>query len=445
MVVLLATTCSSSVEEPRSDLFISNVHLFLEEAGAFSDPTSILIRDGRIVEVGPLISEGQAEATIDGGGAFALPGLWDSHVHLSPLALGGADSVAAQLARFVNSGVLYVRDMGGPINVIAPMAEHIATDQTTGPRIFFAGPMAERPPLYWEALNEQLPGFTVPIESTEDVDKLVVSVADAGGSLLKVFGKWDRELLRRLLMRAREEALRVALDPGLPFFQDVPVDTALVLGITSIEHAHSAWQSVLPDNLKAAHDSVVSGTDMSARAAYANGVIPLGKATIDSAALSALGRRWAAAGAYFCPTLRVAEHRRSEPPALPGAPSKGDLLRFWGGYADAATEITRVLSAEGVPLLIGQDGQDASATVEEMELLVRIGVPPEEVLRAATIHPARWMGMDRELGSLVPGKTADLVITQDDPLKDIGTLRRPLFVIQNGVIRHRSMAERSGA
>jgi prolyl oligopeptidase len=420
----------------RAGLLISNLRLFDAATDTFSAPTGILIQDGRIQAVGPAAELGRPYEEIDAAGGFALPGLWDSHVHLSFLSLGGPDSVRAALEAFVQSGVLYVRDVGGPLDVMAAMRDRVRAGDVVGPEIFLAGPMVERPPLDWARFNEQLPGFTVPVESAAQVAELVRSVAAGGGSHLKVFAKWDPALLRQLVPLAEEAGLKLVVDPGAPFFQDIPIDAALAAGVASIEHAHAPWQSALPAGLRVEHDSLASSPD-DVRQAFVERVASLGVEALDLGALRALGDRMAAAGAYFCPTLTVVEGLRS------GLRPRGDaspeeVRRFWNGWADAATTITQVLAGRGVKLLNGQDGIDPAGTVGEMELLVAAGIPPADVLRAATLHPAQWLKLDHEVGSLQAGRRADLVIVRDDPLANMTTLRSQVLVLQGGTVRRRT-------
>jgi hypothetical protein len=441
MLPLATAACGRTVQvaggtqtEPAGGLLISNVRVFDAATGTFSEPAGVLIRDGRIHAVGSLREMCRPQEEIDARGAFALPGLWDSHAHVSFSALEGPDAVRKTLEGFVQAGVLYLRDVGGPLEAIAAIRDRVQTGEVVGPEIFFSGPLAERPPLFWAHYNEKLPGVTVPIESSSQVDSLVASVARAGGSFVKVFGKWDLDLFKRLVRLAREAGLEVVFDPGQQFFQDVPVDVALAAGVTSIEHAIFAWQLALPPDLKARHDSLTSGTNRTARAAFANEVVPLGLDALDLDVVRGLGDRMAAAGAYFCPTLQVVEAWRVAPPAFPGGgPENPD--RYWKGFADVATRTTRVLAERGVKLLIGQDGADPAGTVREMELLVRIGVPPADVLRAATLHPAQWLKRDQEIGSLEVGRRADLVLVGADPLVDMTTLRSPVLVVQAGTLR----------
>jgi hypothetical protein len=433
---------AGACQESRADLVLKSVHVFDAVQGRFSDLTNVVVADGVIRAIGRADAPTSAKR-IEGNGGYLLPGLWDSHVHLAFVTLGGPDSVASVLKQFVQHGILYVRDVGGPLDVMARMHNRVASGELLGPEIFFAGPMAEHSPMYWADRNKVLPGFTVPMDAPEQVDSLVSSVAAAGGTHIKAFGKWDLNLLRRLLAQAKQHSLRVVLDPGAPLFQSVPVDTALALGVTSVEHAMAPWQAALRTDLARSLDSVMHAPALtdSARGTFAFGVIPLGRESLDLDRLTTIAQRWRERGAVFTPTLRVLDEWRRDPPKRPGA-SADQLARFYGGMWDGASTIARTVASAGVTLLVGQDGIDPTGADEEMAVLVANGVAPAKVLQAATINPARWFGRDDQLGSIAPGKRADLVLLKTNPLDSIGAVRTPSLVIQAGKVVF--VAERGG-
>ncbi len=420
-------------QQPQPDLIIQDVRVFDVVQGRFSDLTNIVIGDGLIQALDR--AEMPAGITrIAGHGAYVLPGLWDSHVHLAFATLGGPDSLALLLKRFVEHGVLYVRDVGGPLDVMARMHNRIESGELLGPEIFFAGPMAEHSPMHWADNNRILPGFTVPMDTPEQVDSLVSSVAAAGGTLLKAFSQWDLSLLRRLLVQAKQHSLRVVLDPGPPLFQRVPVDTALALGITSIEHGMAPWQAALRADWARSLDSLMHAPPAdSARAAFARRIIPLGHESLDLQRLNTIAEIWRDNGAVFTPTLRAVDALRRDPPRRPGF-SPEQLARHYAGMWDGASTMTRTLASAGVTLLVGQDGIDAAGTAEEMAMLVANGVAPATVLQAATINAARWMGRDDQLGSVAPGKHADLVLLKTNPLESIDAVRTPSLVMKAGKV-----------
>jgi hypothetical protein len=189
------------------------------------------------------------------------------------------------------------------------------------------------------------------------------------------------------------------VDPGTPLFQDLLVDTLLAIGVTSIEHAHAPWLSLLRADLRIRHDSIAaSGVDPSRRGPFANEVIMLGPASFQDGQLRRLGELWKRTGTFFTPTLRVSENRRTSLLPVPFTNTEQERSRFWNGWADASVEVTRSLASQGIPFLIGQDDLEPMATFEEMELLARIGVPSADILRAATLHAARAMKRDADLG-----------------------------------------------
>jgi hypothetical protein len=138
------------VAEERSGLLISNVRVFDAAAGTFSEPAGILIRHGRIHAGGSFGDMGKPEEEIDARGAFALPGLWDSHVHLDFTSLEGPDAVRKTLEGFVQAGVLYLRDVGAPLEVVVdpgpPFYQDLQIDTALAAGIRVAAPRARLRP-----------------------------------------------------------------------------------------------------------------------------------------------------------------------------------------------------------------------------------------------------------------------------------------------------------
>lgn len=418
--------CGPSSPPEGTTLLLTDVRVLDVRAGTFGEPTDLAVGGDRILHIGRVDAGDPSLPRVDGEGAFLLPALHDGHVHLAFPAAQGDSAVADTLRAFVKRGVLHVQDMGGPLDVVGALSRRVASGELIGPHISFAGPLAEKPPLDWGPYNEVLPGFTVPMETEADVERFVSSVAEAGGSHVKAFGKWDLGLLRRLLDRAGERGLEVVLDPGAPLFQDVPVDTALALGIRRIEHALAVWQSALLPGLKARHDSLrARGPEPDVWPEFAEAVLRSGVESVDVTRLERMAAVWAASGAYFCPTLNVVENGRGQPEPR------------WGAMADAGELFTAMLATAGVPLVVGQDGFRSTGVVEEMGHLVDAGISSADAIRGATWNAAAWAGELDSLGSVDVGKRADLVLVRRNPLEDVGRLRDPWAVVQGGIVRVR--------
>ena len=88
----------------------------------------------------------------------------------------------------------------------------------------------------------------------------------------------------------------------------------------------------------------------------------------------------------------------------------------------------------GIPIEDGTDSMPGFAYHRELELDVAAGIPPEKVLQNATLNSARIMKLDRDLGSISPGKLADLTLVDGDPTSNISNVRKTTLVVKDGVI-----------
>ena len=97
----------------------------------------------------------------------------------------------------------------------------------------------------------------------------------------------------------------------------------------------------------------------------------------------------------------------------------------------------REFAARGVRLLVGQDGNDPAGTFAEMRRLRECGVTEAEIIKGATLYPAQWLGVEDRLGSLSPGREANILVVEGNPLEDIGHLESAVLVVQRGRIAAR--------
>lgn len=435
----------SVASERENTLLLQRVCIIDPATGGISSPTNLLIDDGIIVDVAESIEVEGDIRMIDCNGMFALPGLFDCHTHIVHLTGSDDDSTRDALGRFVANGVLFLRDVGGPLDVLAGLHGRIQCGDMIGPEIFYTGPMLEQSPLTWERVNDQYPGLTLAIDTRDGVDSILSLIAARGGCCIKTFNEISPEMYRYVISVADSLGLRVVHDPGTPLFHRITIDSALAWGVTSFEHAKAAWPIVLRHDLRGAHDSLSAiRADQATRLPVESRIVMMGAESVAIDRLHDVARSMIAHDAYLCPTLTVfadidavARQVASEMYEGEGAPPEM-MLNMIKSSVTGLDAVGRLCVAGcariGVKMLVGQDGDDPDATIGEMLLMREAGVSNLEILRGATVYPARWLGIESRIGSLDPGKEATLIVVENNPLDDINTLSDVKLVIQRGIV-----------
>ena len=98
------------------------------------------------------------------------------------------------------------------------------------------------------------------------------------------------------------------------------------------------------------------------------------------------------------------------------------------------TELVGLMYRSGIPIEDGTDSMAGFSLHRELELDVQAGIPARKVLQNATLHAARIMGLDRELGSITSGKLADLILVNGDPVTNISDIRKTMVVVKDGAL-----------
>jgi imidazolonepropionase-like amidohydrolase len=420
---------------PSGPLLLANLRIFAVDAGVMTGPQDVLIEEGRIRAIGTPGTLGPAPAatTIDCTGKYAVPGLFDCHTHVSNLKPMGGEMLDQTLGRFVEKGITQLRDVGGPLAVLQPLRARIESGELRGPDIFYTGPMLEKSPLTWAQMNVGNPGFTVAVDSMAAADRIVPELIQGGARCMKVFSKFDRDVFAHLVDLARAASLPVVHDPGPPLFHQVPIDFSIDCGVGSIEHGKAPWPIVLVDSLAQEQDELTrahAGSEQ--RMAFVAKAAGLGTASISPEKLQAVFDKMIAHGVYFCPTLEVfvqmAEESGQQQTSDPSSP----MATILKGMEEVSRYFTRVATARGVKILVGQDGVSPEGTLAEMRHLRDCGVSPAEILKGATIYPAMFLNATDRYGAIAPGRVANIVVVDQDPLAAIENIEAVFMVLQNG-------------
>ena len=413
---ILISFCSSGDKleyDPETALLLRNAAVFDSSAGIMDPSQDVLIEGEKIIAIRPAGSKLEAAESIDCSGKYVIPGLCDSHTHLTSLTLQDEDAVKSALAEFVHRGILSVRDVGGPIDMISDMQSRITSGQLVGPEIFYTGPMFESAPLHWADINEMLPGFTVALDTKEDVDKHLPALADKGARLMKTFNNIKSELYPYIVEVAQKNQLKIVHDPGRPLLHWIPIHMALEHGITSIEHAMAPWPYVVKDEYREKLDALADpDADPAQQMKFLVQMVELGLAGISDKRLKDLSDLMIVNDAVLCPTLRVFEamEEETETTEAKGEPTEEQKARerINSGMDVVNEHFVKKLSEFGVEMLVGQDNVEPVGTLEEMVLMKEAGVSDLEVLRGATIYAAEWLEVDDQYGTVEPGKIRGL-------------------------------------
>lgn len=422
----------------RSRLII-NARVIDVERGVAGPPTSVLIRNGIIVAIGSLAEEVDA-SVLDAGGGYLVPGFWDMHVHTFQT------SPQLHLPLYIANGVTGIRDMMDCPGLSDTLIACVA-DKRRWTREVEAGTLAA--PRFVEVASFY---FERPDTRPDEVARLAATYKARGLDALKVYNRVPRPAYFRLAQEARR--LDMQLVGHLP--KAVSLGEAVAAGQSSFEHAHlfprhcfahaAAWRRGELNNL----DPVL----LAERIVREH----------DPAACDRSFAAMRAAGAWFVPThVTREEDARAGDPSFINDPRLAwlDPLSRWAyrddlagtmashpdergraalqSYFEHGLKLTGQAYRAGVPVLVGTDtANNGFRYHDEMALLVRAGLSPAEVLKAATIDAARYARVDRRFGTVAVGKRADVVLLRANPLTDIRNTRRIGAVLIDGRLYDRN-------
>lgn len=387
-------------------------------------PSTLVIRDGRIVEIrGGFVDAGEFSGAelVELRDGFVLPGLIDTHVHFNT-ANSGQDALldrvtldvadyayeAAWLARkTLDSGFTTVRVLGNPSGVTLALRDAIAAGKMPGPRIVDAGRTLATTGGSGDpavGLNE-----TIAAHLTQE------NVCDGADACRKAVRQQVRRGADWIKVKVTGGVnSRSSVGIGAQMFADevrAIVETAHMYGKKVAVHAHGTEGINLA--LEAGADSIEHAT------------------LLDERSLELFKRT----GAYMVPTLSTVtsyiERLAKNPEHY--APEVRQKIEW---RISVTGEAFKRALAKGVKIAFGTDAGVAEhgRNAQEFALMVKFGMSPQAALRAATVNAAKMLGLADEVGTLEPGKRADLIAVVGDPLQDVGVLQNVVFVMRDGVI-----------
>ena len=411
---------------PSGPVAIEHVRLFDSETATARDDQTVVVQGDRIVSVGPSASAsvpGGAEH-IDGRGRTLLPGLFDMHVHSS--AVDGLLNIA--------SGVTSVRDLGSDIEDLRRLQMQWNSGTAIGPRVSKAGFVDGPGPF-------QAP-TGIYVNTAEEARAAVNRYADLGYIQIKIYSSLKPDLVPVIVAAAHERGLRVSghIPNGMIASQFVEA------GADELQHINFIFLNFLAGKVKdtrtperfTAVGEYAATLDLKSPEVDAFVDLLLRHHTTVDVTLDAFESMFTARPGQVAPSmapvlsrLPAQVQRTAYTGGLP-APGPTDA-RYRDSYA-AMLRMTKRLYDAGVPILAGTDDTAGLMLHHELELEVRAGIPPASALQIATLNAAKVLKQDKDLGSVAPGKLADLLLVEGNPVADISDIRRGRLVIKGGVM-----------
>lgn len=393
-------------------------HLLDVDSGRMLADQAVTLADGKVVSVQPWSAAAARHTRVlDWTAWTVVPGLMDMHTHISeeaetadiaaPLKITPAQQAfigAMNARRTLQAGFTTVRDVGvyrGFADIA--LRDAINAGEIPGPRMFVAGAYITAPGGGGE-ITGLPPGTVVPPEfrqgvsqGVDDVRRHVDFILDHGVDLIKVI--------------ATGAVLANGTEPGKPEFTEAEIHAAVV-------------EAAKRGKFVAAHAHGAEGIKRAIRAGVRS--IEHGSLIDDEGiALMVKHGTWLVADIYDGDYIEEVGRRDHWSP---------EILRKNEETTLAQREGFRKAVKAGVHIAFGTDagvyphGQNA----RQFAYMVRWGMTPLQAIRAATIDAARLLGKEKELGSIAPGKSADLVAVACDPLHDIDCLRSIRGVVKAG-------------
>lgn len=407
-------------------LVFRNTHLFDAEHATMTPHMTVVISGNTIKAVGKdgSVAIPAGAEIVDAGGKSLLPGLWDMHVHAQP----GEDGML-----HIGAGVTSARDMGNDTTNVLRLKNEFEAGSLIGPRLVLAGLIDSPGP------------FQVPIgvlaNNETEVRSAVNRYADLGFQQIKVYSSMKPGLVPVIIETAHKRGLRVS--GHVPAY--MTAEQVVKLGFDEVQHVNFLMLNFI-DSVKDTR-SMSRFTAVGSDGALLNfssqrfrSFLQLLKTrhtvidpTVGTFEDMFVGRPGKISSSYSMVADRFpAQVRRGLfGGGLPVPP--GMDQRYRDSYA-AMIKMVGELYRAGIPIVAGTDALPGFGLHRELELYVRAGIPPAQALRIATLGAAQVMKLGNKLGSIAPGKLADVILVRGNPAVNISDIRNVETVVKNGVM-----------
>jgi imidazolonepropionase-like amidohydrolase len=373
--------------------------------------SAVVIEGDRIIAAGPRseITIPTEARVVDVSGQYILPGLWDMHSHLYQVEFGPT---------YLAAGITTARDVGNDIEFGTSLRDAAKQRRGLGPRLLLAG--------YIDGKND-FHSFDVQAGTPAEARAAVQHYKNAGFEQIKIRDHVKPDILKVITEEAHRLGMTVVghVPEGMNALQ------AVEAGMDQLSHLNFAMTAFFP---KEPRNDVQLSIDLNSPDSKNALRVFKEHSTVVDATLAVLEL-------MIRPKNMPIES--FEPGRMKVAPELIEQIDKKGAPAEQAEDLRLAMNTllktivglhrAGVPIVAGTDvGVPGYTLHRELELYVKAGLTPMEAIQAATLIPARVMKIEKEVGTIEPGKRADLLIVAGNPLENISNIRKTKFVVTQG-------------
>ncbi len=402
---------------------IRNARVFDSEKATLGAASDVLIGDGKIVSISGAGSEKtKADNVIEAGGKILLPGLFDMHAHFGPW--DGGLHLAA--------GITTIRDMGNDNTTLQQLMAQLSEGKLLGPSVVPAGFIEG------ESKMSARNGFV--IKNLDEAKKAVDWYADHGYPQVKIYNSFPKDILRETAAYAHQRGLRVS--GHIPAF--MRAQDAVDQGYDEIQHINQLMLNffVTPETDTRTLERFylvakkTAGLDFDSKPVQDFIALLAKKQIVVDPTLATFEFLHQRQGELSPIVADVADHL---PPDIQRSRRVGEMnipddatAALYNKSFDKLVEFVGLMYKAGVPIVAGTDEISGFTLQRELELYVKAGITPAQVLQIATWNGAKYTRTTADRGSVTVGKRADLILVDGDPTVNIADIRKVALVIKQG-------------
>ncbi|HKI08816.1 MAG TPA: amidohydrolase family protein [Nitrososphaeraceae archaeon] len=343
---------------------------------------------------------------IDLSGKYIIPGLFDMHAHVANVRTNSYNQNESEymLRMLLTHGVTTIRNPGGPTEQSVALRENVSERKIIGPQIFTAGQLLNTPQIPVPFVEKQ-------VQTEQDVRQEVRNQVATGVDYIKLYVGLTPELVKAAINEAHSNGIKVIGHLYMTSWTD-----AADLGIDALTHGVPVSPFLLSE---ANQQKFLEAGDHPF-----NHFLWLDLVDLNGPEINEMIKALVSNNIPVDPTLDIYEAIIKEDPLNQYLWSK-------------VLQLTKMLYDNGVTILSGSDIPNfelvpGASLHHELELLVEAGIPPLEVIKIATRNGAHALGIEEDVGTIVPGKQADMMILSDNPMDDISNTKKIEAVISDG-------------